>query len=123
MTSLPQYRVRGSGDTTLFLLHGAYGDGRYFTDLAESIVAEGYRVIDWDCPGYCASRPVTPANIETFAEAAGAMVRKEATAINVILGHSMGGLIAPRVANAEPQIHDVILSASSSGSVNLTPEN
>ena len=80
-------------------------------------------MIDWDCPGYGTSPAVDPAIIETFAEAAGAMVRKEATGTNIILGHSMGGLIAPRVANAEAQISGVILSASSSGFVNRTPEN
>lgn len=123
MTTLPQYRVRGSGATTLFLLHGAYGDGRYFADLAEKIAAEGYRVIDWDCPGYGESAPVDPPVIEEFARVAQAMVKKEATKTNVVLGHSMGALIAPRLANAEPMINAVILSAGSMGFPNRSPEN
>lgn len=123
MTTLPRYRVRGTGDTTLFLLHGAYGDGRYFDDLTAFLAEQGYRTVAWDCPGYGDSAPVDPPVIETFAEAARAMVRAEATATNVVMGHSMGGLIAPRVAVLEPGIDAVILSATSRGFVNRTPEN
>lgn len=123
MSTLPKYRVRGSGDTTLFLLHGAYGDGRYFNDLADKISAEGYRVVDWDCPGYGDSAPVEPGIIEEFAKSAQAMVQKEATKTNVVLGHSMGALIAPRLANAEPAINGVILSAGSMGFPNRSAED
>lgn len=123
MTDLPHYRIAGDSDTTVFLLHGAYGDGRYFADLVASLNAAGYRTVTWDCPGYGTSPAVKPPVIERFAEAATAMVRKEATAHNVILGHSMGGLIAPRVAVAEPRIDAVVLSATSSGFVNRSPED
>lgn len=123
MTTLPKYRVRGSGDLTLFLLHGAYGDGRYFADFAEKVAAEGYRVIDWDCPGYGESAPVELPIIEEFAKSALAMVQAEATAQNVVLGHSMGAQIAPRLANAESKIDAVILSAGSMGFPNRSPED
>lgn len=118
-----KYRVRGSGDFTLFLLHGAYGDGRYFNDFADSVAAQGYRVVDWDCPGYGDSTPVHPGIIEEFAKAAQAMVQHEATGTNVVLGHSMGALIAPRLANAEPKVDGIILSAGSMGFPNRSPEN
>ena len=123
MTELPYYRIAGSGDSTVFLLHGAYGDGHYFADLVAALTTAGYRTVTWDCPGYGTSPPVEPPVIETFAESALAMVRKEATARNAILGHSMGGLIAPRVAVAESSIDAVILSATSSGFVNRSPED
>lgn len=123
MKDLPSYRVQGDGDRTVFLLHGAYGDGRYFDDLAHALNAAGYRTVTWDCPGYGTSPAVDPPVIEKFAEAALRMVRKEATTANAILGHSMGGLIAPRVATAEPRIGAVILSATSRGFVNRSPED
>lgn len=119
--SLPHYRIFGSGDTTLFVLHGAYGDGRYFADFATHIADAGYRVIVWDCPGYGTSPAVEPASIEAFAEAAMAMVRKEATARNVLLGHSMGALIGPYLANREPLINALILSAGSRGFAARSP--
>ncbi|WP_112322778.1 alpha/beta fold hydrolase [Oceanibium sediminis] len=122
-TALPQYRVFGAGDTTLFPLHGAYGDGRYFEDFATRIADAGYRVVVWDCPGYGSSAAVEPATIERFAEAAIALVQKEATGLNVLLGHSMGALIGPYAANREPLIHGLILSAGSRGFAARTPED
>ncbi|WP_323037594.1 alpha/beta hydrolase [Pararhodobacter sp.] len=123
MSTLPVYRTRGSGNTTIFMLHGAYGDGRYFSDLADGLAAAGYRVIDWDAPGYGESPAVEPATIETFCDAAQAMIQKEATATNVVLGHSMGSLIGPRLTNAEPKVNGLILSAGSMGVPNRSPED
>lgn len=123
MTALPNYYQRGYGTTTVFLLHGAYGDGRYFEDLADFLATKGYRVIAWDCPGYGSSPPVEPATIETFAQSAMALVRAVGSERNVMLGHSMGALIAPYAANREPKIHGVILSAGSSGFAARTPED
>ncbi|MCK0150864.1 alpha/beta hydrolase [Marivita sp. S6314] len=124
MTSeLPHYRISGSGEKTLFVLHGAYGDGRYFEDFADHIAKAGYRVVVWDCPGYGTSAPVEPATIERFAEAAQAMVQKEAGPKNYLLGHSMGALIGPYLANREPLIDGLILSAGSRGFAARTPED
>lgn len=122
-TPLANHRIFGAGETTLFVLHGAYGDGRYFEDFATRIANAGFRVVVWDCPGYGASPAVEPATIEGFAEAAIALVRKEATAVNVLLGHSMGALIGPYAANREPLIHGLILSAGSRGFAARTPED
>ncbi len=121
--TLPNYRIYGEGDTTLFTLHGAYGDGRYFVDFAEHIAAAGYRVVVWDCPGYGSSAPVEPATIEEFAKAAIALVQAQATKTNVLLGHSMGALIGPYAANREPLINGLILSAGSRGFAARTPED
>ena len=121
--SLPHYRILGSGTATVFLLHGAYGDGGYFDDLAAHIAESGYRVVVWDCPGYGSSAPVEPATIENFAEAAMSLVRATGSARNILLGHSMGALIAPYAANREDLIHAVILSAGSRGFAARTPED
>ncbi|OEY66118.1 alpha/beta fold hydrolase [Marinobacter sp. X15-166B] len=120
---LPNYRTYGSGDKTVFLLHGAYGDGRYFDDLATKLAAAHYRVVVWDCPGYGESAPAAEATIECFAEAAEALIDKEKTAVNVLLGHSMGALIAPLVASRSSDLSAVILSAGSPGFVARTPED
>ncbi len=122
-TSVPHYRVFGEGETTLFVLHGAYGDGRYFDDFATHMAAEGYRLVVWDCPGYGTSPAVEPATIERFAEAAIAMIRKEATKTSILMGHSMGCLIGPYAVNREPLISGLILSAGSRGFPTRTPED
>lgn len=120
---LPNYKTFGSGDKTVFLLHGAYGDGRYFEDLATKLAAAHYRVVVWDCPGYGESAPGEEATIECFADAAQALIEKEKTDINVLLGHSMGALIAPLIASRTSFLSAVILSAGSSGFVTRTPED
>lgn len=122
-TPVPHYRIFGEGETTLFVLHGAYGDGRYFEDFAAHMSAQGYRLVVWDCPGYGTSPSVEPATIERFAEAAIAMIGKEATKRNILMGHSMGCLIGPYAVNREPLISGLILSAGSRGFLTRTPQD
>lgn len=122
--SLPFHREAGTGDVTVFLFHGAYGDGRYFDQLSNHLVDQGYRVITWDCPGYGSSAPLPESTIETFADAATRLVDALGTDRNVVFGHSMGGLIAPRVANAAAKpVVAMVLSASSPGFKARTPED
>lgn len=120
---LPNYKIFGSGDKTVFLLHGAYGDGRYFENLATRLAGAHYRVVVWDCPGYGQSTPAAEATIECFSDAAQALIEKEKTGVNVLLGHSMGALIAPLVASRTTFLSAVILSAGSPGFVARTPED
>jgi pimeloyl-ACP methyl ester carboxylesterase len=42
---LPDYMVSGESDTTLYLLHGAYGSKEYFRFTIERFVAHGFRVV------------------------------------------------------------------------------
>lgn len=113
--AIPYHVVTGSGDTTVFILHGAYGDGGYFGDLAQSLAAKGYRAVVWDCPGYGSSEPVDPPTIESFAAAAIALIQDQGTKTNVLLGHSMGALIGPYATNREARIDGLVLSAGAAG--------
>ncbi len=111
---IPDHCVAGEGDTTVFLLHGAYGSKDYFRELIASLVGAGLRVVAWDAPGYGLSKlPAQPLSIEYMAEAAARLVDQEATATNVVLGHSMGGIIAPLVGVLRPKtVHGVVVSAT-----------
>lgn len=121
--TLPFYRERGESSTTIFLFHGAYGDGRYFDKLAEHFADLGYRTVTWDCPGYGESPVLETSTIETYADAATNLVDELGTERNVLLGHSMGALVAPRVAaQAKANIVGVILSAATAGFKTRTPE-
>lgn len=122
-SSLPRFKVYGEGPISVFLLHGAYGDGRYFADLGSKLAAFGYRAIAWDCPGYGQSDSLAEPTIENFAEAACSLIENQKTRSNVVLGHSMGALIGPRVANACASIDALILSAGSQGFVARPPED
>ena len=122
---LPDYEVAGSGDTTLFLLHGAYGDRYYFEDSIRRWTDAGLRVVAWTCPGYGAGEEV-PAGygVPLLAEYAARLVLAEKTRHNILLGHSMGGLIGPRVpALVGDALDGLILSAASPGFTNRTEED
>ncbi|WP_116520575.1 alpha/beta fold hydrolase [Achromobacter insuavis] len=99
MTSrLPDHEVAGHGPFTIYLLHGAYGSRQYFRDLIAALVAHGYRVVAWDAPGYGLSELPTPYSIDMAASACANLVATTGTRTNVLVGHSMGGIIAPLTA-------------------------
>jgi pimeloyl-ACP methyl ester carboxylesterase len=88
---LPDREITGSGELTVFLLHGAYGDGRYFANTRDGLVDNGYRAVVGDCPGYGASPTPADSSIAAHASAAAELIGAVGGERNVLLGHSMGG--------------------------------
>ncbi|MDR7084131.1 pimeloyl-ACP methyl ester carboxylesterase [Arthrobacter ginsengisoli] len=122
--TLPEYRVSGAGDTTIFMLHGAYGDGRYFANTAAYLAEAGYRVVVWNCPGYGQDETPADFSIDYAGNAARALIEAEGTGTNILLGHSMGALIAPNAAmKSNGRVHGIILSGASIGFQNRTPQD
>lgn len=120
---LPHHVIAGEGATTVFLLHGAYGDGRYFEHLRDRLVGAGYRVVIWDCPGYAGTAIPDDSSIESHAAALARLVTTVGGARNVLLGHSMGGIIAPAAANLlGDRVDALVLSHTSPGLGTRTPE-
>lgn len=99
---------------TVFLLHGAFGAKEYWRFQMESLVGAGYRVVAWDAPGYGLS-PLPPGfTIDLAARSLGRLLEQEGGPCNVIVGHSMGGMIAQRAwTHARGLIHGYVLSATS----------
>lgn len=121
--SLPVHEIAGEGPLTVFLLHGAYGDGRYFANTRDVLVEAGYRVVVWDCPGYRTSPTPSDTSILANAQAAATLVKAVGGERNVLLGHSMGGLIAPRAALiAGNAVRALVLSSTTAGLQTRTPE-
>lgn len=110
----PDYQVAGDADTTVFLLHGAYGAKDYFRAEIETLVRAGYRVVAWDAPGYGISPlPEGGLTIEGLADAAARLIAREGTARNIVVGHSMGGITAPLVTLlAGDKVHGLVISAT-----------
>ena len=121
----PDYQVSGASDTTVFLLHGAYGSKDYFRYEIETLVRAGLRVVAWDAPGYGLSPlPEDGLTIERLAETAGCLIDREGSATNIVLGHSMGGLITPAVHAARPgKVHGVVISATVGSFNQKSPED
>lgn len=110
---MPDYIKTGDGPVTIFLFHGGYGAKEYWRHEIAALVAAGYRTIAWDAPGYGLSDLSSPYSIEMVGDAAIALFDATSSERNVVFGHSMGGLIAPRVASARPNaVQAVVISAS-----------
>jgi pimeloyl-ACP methyl ester carboxylesterase len=111
---IPDHSVTGDGERSLFLLHGAFGAKEYWRRQIAAFSAAGWRVVAWDAPGYGCSPLPDPLDIETCARAFGRLLDKEGSTCNVVLGHSMGGMIAQRAYDYFPdRIHGLVLSATS----------
>jgi 3-oxoadipate enol-lactonase len=99
---------------TVFLLHGAFGAKEYWRAQIQALAGAGHRVVAWDAPGYGLSPLPADFSIDRCAQALAELLRREGGACNVVLGHSMGGMIAQRVWAYAPQlIHGYVLSATS----------
>lgn len=110
---IPDYQVAGESEVTVFLLHGGYGSKDYWRDEIEVLVKRGCRVVAWDAPGYGISPLPAYYSIDLLAKACGLLIEKTGTETNILLGHSMGGLIAPRVYDLFPdRVDALILSAT-----------
>lgn len=111
---LPDYSVTGAGDTTVFLLHGAFGAKDYWRAQLVALVKKGYRVVAWDAPGYGLSPLPADFSAESAARALVALIRAVGGKRNVLLGHSMGGMVLQRAYDYAPElIHGMVLSATS----------
>jgi len=111
---LPDYSVHGAGDITVFLLHGAFGAKEYWQNQVIALVENGYRVVAWDAPGYGISPMPEDFSIESAAEACALLIDALGTKTNIVMGHSMGGMIAQRAFSYRPdKVHGLILSATS----------
>ena len=113
-TSRPVCLDAGGGDIAVFLLHGVGGGKEAWPDAMQALVGADFRAIAWDMPGYGGSPAITPYNNEGLARAVEALIDHVGAATNIILGHSMGGLIAQEAYAWLPQkIHGLILSGTS----------
>jgi cis-3-alkyl-4-acyloxetan-2-one decarboxylase len=97
----------GSGPTTVVLLHGVAASGNVWTPLIRCLDPTRYRVIVPDLLGFGDSpKPKWPAySVDDHARAVLAALRKRRLkrASVVIIGHSMGCLVAAHMAVLQPQ--------------------
>ena len=112
--SLPAYISRGEGETALFLLHGLGGGKSAWPWQLEALAQAGYRAIAWDMPGYGESGAVQPYTLAGLAQALERLIARVGGRWNVLLGHSMGGMVALEgYALFAPRIHGLILAGTS----------
>lgn len=117
MNTLPDFTLTQPhgpfSGTTMVLLHGAFGAKEYWRGQIGALVAQGHRVLAWDAPGYGVSPLPADFSIDTCADALARLLAAHGGERNVIMGHSMGGMIAQRAWSRCPErIQGYVLSAT-----------
>jgi 3-oxoadipate enol-lactonase len=112
--TLPAYLEQGEGDTAVFLLHGVGGGKEAWLHNQPVLAAAGYQTLAWDMPGYGASPPHPSCTNASLAGALKALIDHVGAQRNVLLGHSMGGMVAQELAALHPSlVHGLILHSTS----------
>ncbi len=107
------YREYGSGEPIVFL-HGMNGDSRSWAYQFMELSGK-YRTIAWDAPGFGGSDVCAPTCAGYTAAAMEFMEKIEASGA-ILVGHSMGGIVAARVAAAEGNtVRKLVLSCTHLG--------
>jgi pimeloyl-ACP methyl ester carboxylesterase len=99
----PAFRARGAGDRLLVFLHGIGGNQSSFDDQLEAFAGAGWRAAAWDMPGYGASPALADMTFAALADSAAALLDDLGGAPAVVVGHSMGGMVAQELAARHPE--------------------
>ena len=107
------YRETGTGQT-LFFLHGMNGNSKSWENLFYSL-SSSFRIIAWDAPSFGGS-DVFGDNIEEYKNAAKVLIETLKLKKIILIGHSMGGLIASQLAyDNDVSVSGLILSSTHLG--------
>jgi len=102
MDVAPQGQPNGH---TVVLLHGNNFAGFYFGVVIDALRQEGFRVIVPDQIGYGrSSKPIIPYNLADMARNTRSILQSLNISKAMIVGHSMGGMLAARFATQYPDV-------------------
>ena len=89
---------------TVLLLHGNNFGGFYFKAIIDGLTKEGFRVITPDQVGYGrSSKPIAPYNFNSQVRNTYRILQHEKIERVMVIGHSMGGMMAARFATQFPK--------------------
>jgi len=113
--ALPHWREAGAaGAPCVFLLHGIGGGAGSFAAQLEPLARAGYRAVAWDMPGYGHSVAVEPFDFATLTAACLRLADHLAVRTIILVGHSLGGMLAQDVlARAPARIAGLVLAGTS----------
>lgn len=112
--NVPHFVERGAGECALVFLHGIGGGAAAWTTQLDAFATLGYRAIAWDMPGYGSSAMIEPYTMAAAADALAALITRVASPTTVVVGHSLGGMVAQEFAGAHPgRCQGLVLFATS----------
>jgi len=103
MSTIPTFSTLGAGPTIL-MLHGIGGGNLAFAPQVETFAGSGYRAVAWDMPGYGRSAPIEPYTFKGLAQSCIALIEGLQCGSVILLGHSMGGMVAQEVVARRPEL-------------------
>ena len=109
-----EYHVGGEGDAVL-LVHGLGGSAENWVEVVPELIRR-HRVIAIDLPGHAGSAALAQgATMDDFAAATAAVLEAERDGSAVVAGHSLGGLVALRLARTRPDLVRGLLLVAPAG--------
>ena len=109
-----RYLVAGEGDP-LVLVHGLGGSAANWLALAP-LLLPGRRLIVPELPGHGGSSPLPAApSLNPYADLLGLLLEHEGVAPGAVVGHSLGGAIALRLAIRRPEAVSSLVLAAAAG--------
>lgn len=98
----------------LVFLHGIGGRANAWAPIQKTCVEAGYTSLAWDMPGYGDSPAVDPYDFDGLADALAALMDAHGFPKAVLVGHSLGGMVALHMWARHPQrVAALVLAASS----------
>lgn len=93
----------GRGESALLCLHGISGAAAVWAEFMPAIAARGgRRVLAWDMPGYGGSALLAETTMASLAAAAARLLDAAGIERAVLVGHSLGGMVAVEFAASFP---------------------
>ncbi|HEX6701776.1 MAG TPA: alpha/beta fold hydrolase [Gaiellaceae bacterium] len=109
-----RYFVGGEGPS-LLLVHGLGGAASNWVELVP-LLAPRFRLLVPDLPGHGGSSPLPAApTLNPFADAVAAMAEREGMLPAAVVGHSLGGVVALRLALRRPHAVRALVLAAAAG--------
>ena len=85
------------------LVHGAAHGAWCWDDVARRLETKGHRVVTLDLPGHGRrAAEAAQASVATYARAVADVMAREGVSRGVVVGHSMAGVVIPKVAELTP---------------------
>lgn len=112
--AVPAWMEAGAGRGPLVFLHGIGGDKESWQDDVAHFAAQGWCAIAWDCPGYGESAPPPEFTWAALSGALLALLDHKRISRAVLVGHSMGGMVAQDFVATHPdRVSALVLSGTS----------